>query len=476
MDRANCWDSTPHHSDGEGTDAALTGFCLERQQALGRQDPMEAAQAIRELYRREQFNFNARQALDDLRRACLTFRANRRVQEEVEVLLQIVTCLRAQGFTQTCLAVADHALQAKELTATARLEFNLERLLALAHMLRFDEASELADRTLLPAILGKSGVAPRADWWSRMGCFRLKQYCRAMNLDCSTTLDIHPSRPPDLSRAQELLAEAASYAARAQELNGKGQCSERLQLLTMSVKGYAGDLESAARIFRQLQQGPEASSLRAKAVLSLHYAHLLAANGRVDEAYSVVGAVVPSAESVGLGVLHSASYLQARLAQQLGAFRASMVSYQRFVQLNHDIRRTDDQWLLDEVKTCGADLPFKLSPQDIQQLKVSIPPYLHQAERIISQNLKNPPTIESLAAQLGITRRTLESAMRRYEGKTPTEWVRGRRMQQARDMLQYTSLTLKQIADEIGYAHLTSFSRDFKKVFGQAPSVMRRVP
>jgi transcriptional regulator GlxA family with amidase domain len=78
-----------------------------------------------------------------------------------------------------------------------------------------------------------------------------------------------------------------------------------------------------------------------------------------------------------------------------------------------------------------------------------------------------------IAARVGVSLRTLQAAAQSYRGMTLTEMLRRSLMAEAQRLLGDTDLSLREIAARCGYDDPSSFSRDFKRVYGMAPSVHR---
>jgi len=82
--------------------------------------------------------------------------------------------------------------------------------------------------------------------------------------------------------------------------------------------------------------------------------------------------------------------------------------------------------------------------------------------------------VDSLAALCGVTTRTLEPHFRRTTGMTPHQWMHQWRMIEARLSLSKGKLNVKEVAHAFGYAHLSSFSADYKSYFSVSPSQVRK--
>jgi len=92
---------------------------------------------------------------------------------------------------------------------------------------------------------------------------------------------------------------------------------------------------------------------------------------------------------------------------------------------------------------------------------------LHQAQDC-------QPTIETMAARLHVTPRTLNRYLAR-EGTTFRDLALQVRSRRARALLADGKLPVSQIAYALGYTDLANFSRSFKKACGVTPSAYRDV-
>ena len=74
-----------------------------------------------------------------------------------------------------------------------------------------------------------------------------------------------------------------------------------------------------------------------------------------------------------------------------------------------------------------------------------------------------------LAAECGISLRTLQRHFRKTYGTTASAWLKQARMREAYARLK-DGLRIKEVAIDLGYKQMSHFSRDFKSAFGIAPS------
>lgn len=91
--------------------------------------------------------------------------------------------------------------------------------------------------------------------------------------------------------------------------------------------------------------------------------------------------------------------------------------------------------------------------------------------------IKNHPlernSIDELAEKAGISRKYFTTLFTRQYGISPKSYQVSQRMNYAKYLLQESDAPIKEIATELGYTDQYIFSKQFKSVMGQAPSVVR---
>ncbi|MCI2957657.1 helix-turn-helix domain-containing protein [Agromyces atrinae] len=90
------------------------------------------------------------------------------------------------------------------------------------------------------------------------------------------------------------------------------------------------------------------------------------------------------------------------------------------------------------------------------------------------QNLGDELTIERLASAAHMSRRTFIRAFRASTGSTPAAWVRSRRLDEARHLLETSGLSIDQIAAACGFGNPVTLRQNFSAAFGSTPSNYRR--
>lgn len=85
--------------------------------------------------------------------------------------------------------------------------------------------------------------------------------------------------------------------------------------------------------------------------------------------------------------------------------------------------------------------------------------------------------VEQVAQKLGLSTRGVQRLARRYVGLTPLAMIRRYRLQEAAQRLRDdSSVTIAQVAADLGYADHAHLTTDFRTVLGLTPNRYRRTP
>lgn len=88
----------------------------------------------------------------------------------------------------------------------------------------------------------------------------------------------------------------------------------------------------------------------------------------------------------------------------------------------------------------------------------------------VERNIMNNISMRELAALSG---RSLSSFKRDFQAiynMPPSQWIRQRRLEKARELVTHTSMSVTDICYTLGFEHIAHFSRLFKAYFGVAPT------
>jgi LacI family transcriptional regulator len=96
------------------------------------------------------------------------------------------------------------------------------------------------------------------------------------------------------------------------------------------------------------------------------------------------------------------------------------------------------------------------------------------AVRHIREHACEALRVGDVAAHVSVARRTLEVAFRGLLGRSPAAEIRRVRLEHARRLVAHGDLPLAEIARRCGFGHVESFTRAFRRAFGQPPAAYRR--
>jgi AraC family transcriptional regulator, transcriptional activator of the genes for pyochelin and ferripyochelin receptors len=107
--------------------------------------------------------------------------------------------------------------------------------------------------------------------------------------------------------------------------------------------------------------------------------------------------------------------------------------------------------------------------QHSARLKLDEIERLHHAREILINQFAHPPSILSLARQVGLNDFKLKQGFRQIFGTTVFGYLRDYRLEQGRLLLTEGQLSVQQVARAIGYTHSGYFAKAFKQKFGVSP-------
>ena len=92
-----------------------------------------------------------------------------------------------------------------------------------------------------------------------------------------------------------------------------------------------------------------------------------------------------------------------------------------------------------------------------------------QVQEFIEQNFQHPIQVSSLAAMANITPRTLNRRFQASVAMRPVEYIQAVRIEQAKRLLELGDVSIKSLADQVGYDDISSFTRLFKRATELTP-------
>jgi len=97
----------------------------------------------------------------------------------------------------------------------------------------------------------------------------------------------------------------------------------------------------------------------------------------------------------------------------------------------------------------------------------------HDFKKLLADNFKTEKSPSAYAAMLNISAPYLNEALKKVTGLPVTYWITHEVVLEAKRLLFYTDLTVKEIAHQLGYDDHTYFSRLFKSAENTTPLAFR---
>ncbi len=99
---------------------------------------------------------------------------------------------------------------------------------------------------------------------------------------------------------------------------------------------------------------------------------------------------------------------------------------------------------------------------------------VERARRAIMEHSSNPPTLESVAQDLGLSYSTLRRLFRQHAGMSLKQYQTEVRIRRACELLRNSDRSVKEIAGYLGYSSPFHFSSQFRRSTGMPPSEWRQ--
>ncbi len=101
---------------------------------------------------------------------------------------------------------------------------------------------------------------------------------------------------------------------------------------------------------------------------------------------------------------------------------------------------------------------------------------IRHARAILERNIADPPTLASLARQIGSNEFALKKGFKAVFGEPVFRFLQKLRMEKAIDLLRTGEWQVNEVAREVGYENLSAFTRAFKLEHSILPSEVRKTP
>lgn len=100
--------------------------------------------------------------------------------------------------------------------------------------------------------------------------------------------------------------------------------------------------------------------------------------------------------------------------------------------------------------------------------------FLEKFHKILNENLQNEDfKIKALCTAMGMNHVSINKKIKEYTQHTTAQYIRYYRLNLAKEMLQHTTMTVAEIAYQVGVGEPSNFNNMFKKAFGKTPRQWR---
>lgn len=102
-------------------------------------------------------------------------------------------------------------------------------------------------------------------------------------------------------------------------------------------------------------------------------------------------------------------------------------------------------------------------------------PVRSDVRQVVENNYSSPISLEELAYLSGRSLSSFKRDFQQIYNMSPALWIREKRLNKAKELLQSTSMSVSEICYSLGFENVSHFSRIFKEYFGQTPTSIREI-
>jgi len=144
----------------------------------------------------------------------------------------------------------------------------------------------------------------------------------------------------------------------------------------------------------------------------------------------------------------------------------------RIDNLLHSRHQLRDLWSSRSIE--AENKPEETAPNDTQENQIENA-FIARFKKVVEEQMGNSNiSVEDLAARMGLSRVQLYRKVKALTGNTPIDLLRKARLAQAQKLLQQSSLSVSEIAYQVGFASPSYFSKCYKDEFGIVPGEVRK--
>lgn len=116
------------------------------------------------------------------------------------------------------------------------------------------------------------------------------------------------------------------------------------------------------------------------------------------------------------------------------------------------------------------------SQMNFSKLEVNEVDLVREFHFLVEQYFKSKHSVQEYADLLNKSVKTLANTFSKVSEKSPLQIIHERKIIEAKRMLRYTDRAVKEIAYELGFEDIQTFSRFFKKMEKISPSDFKKIP
>lgn len=128
------------------------------------------------------------------------------------------------------------------------------------------------------------------------------------------------------------------------------------------------------------------------------------------------------------------------------------------------------QGVLSLITECLVESNLKINKTNDQISHAKCSNIIAETRVLVFENLEMPMSVAEVCKHLGVSRRTLQYCFQNLLNTTPMAYLRAERLNGVRAMLR-SSNSVTEAAAHWGFWHFGHFSQEYKKMFGELPSI-----
>lgn len=113
--------------------------------------------------------------------------------------------------------------------------------------------------------------------------------------------------------------------------------------------------------------------------------------------------------------------------------------------------------------------------QDYHKTVITEEGVVNQAIKYVHEHMDKNISLEDISSHVGLSRYHFSHRFKQETGISPIKYIKGVKLNRAKELLKLTDLTIKEIGKSIGYDNQNSFSQIFKNEFKISPTIYRRI-